>query len=195
MIIAYHIIFTAYGFWLPNDPRGSWSDFIREWELFLTGKATKIDDRSSQGCKPHDRAQRVRARTALKFQPVEFTGAQALSIVHGFQRAIDEAGYMLHALSILPKHVHGVLLRHERPAERVIGHMKARATQQLLADGLHPFAELRGHEGTLPSVWAHRAWKVFLDSQDAIRAAIRYVGENPVKDGLRRQQWKIVTPF
>jgi len=23
-IIAYHIVFGAYGFWLPNDPRGSW---------------------------------------------------------------------------------------------------------------------------------------------------------------------------
>ena len=41
MVLAYHLIFTAYGFWLPNDPRGSWSDFVRAWELFITGKATK----------------------------------------------------------------------------------------------------------------------------------------------------------
>jgi len=25
MVIASHDIFTFYGFWLPNDPRGSWS--------------------------------------------------------------------------------------------------------------------------------------------------------------------------
>jgi hypothetical protein len=23
-VIAYHVIITNYGFWLPNDPRGSW---------------------------------------------------------------------------------------------------------------------------------------------------------------------------
>ncbi len=34
MIVAYHSIFCAYGFWLPNDPRGSWSDFVGAWELF-----------------------------------------------------------------------------------------------------------------------------------------------------------------
>jgi hypothetical protein len=28
MILAFHAIFGAYGFWLPNDPRGSWSDFV-----------------------------------------------------------------------------------------------------------------------------------------------------------------------
>lgn len=29
MVIAYHLIWTAYGFWLPNDPRGSMSRAIR----------------------------------------------------------------------------------------------------------------------------------------------------------------------
>ena len=29
MILAYHIIFTTHGFWLPNDPRGSSSTAIR----------------------------------------------------------------------------------------------------------------------------------------------------------------------
>src|SRR5438034_5148372 len=48
MVLASHGIFTAYGFWLPNDPRGSWSDFVRSWELFLAGGfATKepLDNR------------------------------------------------------------------------------------------------------------------------------------------------------
>lgn len=37
MIHAYHFILSAYGFWLPNDPRGSWSDFVGAWELFRYG--------------------------------------------------------------------------------------------------------------------------------------------------------------
>jgi len=28
MVLGTHLILTAYGFWLPNDPRGSWSDFV-----------------------------------------------------------------------------------------------------------------------------------------------------------------------
>ena len=33
MIIAYHAIFTTYGTWLPNDPRGSYSKEIYNEEL------------------------------------------------------------------------------------------------------------------------------------------------------------------
>jgi len=33
MVRAYHVIFGMYGFWLPNDERGSWSDFVGSWEL------------------------------------------------------------------------------------------------------------------------------------------------------------------
>jgi len=29
LVIAYHVVWTAYGFWLPNDPRGSVSRVIR----------------------------------------------------------------------------------------------------------------------------------------------------------------------
>jgi hypothetical protein len=29
LVIAYHLMWTAYGWWLPNDPRGSSSHTIR----------------------------------------------------------------------------------------------------------------------------------------------------------------------
>ena len=41
MVYASHVIFCAYGFWLPNDPRGSWSDFVGSWELLRFGRATQ----------------------------------------------------------------------------------------------------------------------------------------------------------
>ena len=28
MILGAHVIMGLYGFWLPNDPRGSWSEFV-----------------------------------------------------------------------------------------------------------------------------------------------------------------------
>jgi hypothetical protein len=37
MIIAYHAIFTTYGTWLPNDPRGSYSKKIYNDQLRMLG--------------------------------------------------------------------------------------------------------------------------------------------------------------
>ena len=48
MIHGYHAIFGAYGFWLPNDPRGSWSDFVGAWELFRFGPTTKSLERKTE---------------------------------------------------------------------------------------------------------------------------------------------------
>jgi hypothetical protein len=55
MICAYHVIFGTYGFWLPNDPRGSWSDFVASWEIFRYGPATKVTARRSHAWDTHDR--------------------------------------------------------------------------------------------------------------------------------------------
>jgi REP element-mobilizing transposase RayT len=195
MVIAYHLIWTCYGFWLPNDPRGSWSDFVRSWELFWYGGATKTDDRRSLARNRHDRDLRRAAKTALSHNPVRFTGAQARSVGLGFARAVRESLYAVYACSIMPEHVHMVVGRCETLAERVVGHLKARATQQLVIDGLHPFAHLASPNGRFPSVWARRAWKVFLDSTEDIERAIPYVENNPIKDGLPAQHWSFVTPY
>ena len=49
--------------------------------------------------------------------------------------------------------------------------------------------------GKLPSIWSGGQWKGYLDSEEAIENAIRYVEENPVKEGMARQNWSFVTPF
>ena len=141
MILAYHSIFSAYGFWLPNDPRGSWSDCVRSWELFrFGGPATKTEARHSLAAEPHDQARREQVKAALNFPPVRFTGPQAQSVGNGFARAVCEAHYRVLACCILPEHVHTVIARHERRIERIVGHLKARATQQLRSGGRHPLA-------------------------------------------------------
>jgi REP element-mobilizing transposase RayT len=195
MVLASHGIFTAYGFWLPNDPRGSWSDFVRSWDLLAFGNATKIDDTRSVAHKSHDRRSRLAAKAALKYPLIHFTGRQALAIARGFARAIAESNYRIHACSILPQHVHLVSQRHDRPVEKIMGHLKARATQQLVDEGLHPFVHLRGTDSRFPSVWADRSWKVFLNTRLDIERSIRYVHENPIKDGKKKQQWSFVTPI
>lgn len=40
MVLTYHVVISFYGFWLPNDPRGSNSTFVRSSRLLPFGPAT-----------------------------------------------------------------------------------------------------------------------------------------------------------
>jgi REP element-mobilizing transposase RayT len=194
MIHAYHVIWGTYGFWLPNDPCGSWSDFVASWELARFGKATKSPDRS-----PVDLAQwarwRSEAEQALKYPPVVLTGRQAQLIGRAFASAARKSRYFIWACSIPPEHVHLVIARHTYTVEQIAILLKGAATKHLKANSLHPQARFAAAGPKLPSMWAERLWKVFLDSEEAIDNAIRYVQDNPLKEGKLRQKWSFVRPF
>ncbi len=195
MILASHVVFGAYGFWLPNDPRGSWSDFVGAWELFRFGPATKTDTRRSVADRPHDRELRRAAKQALKRPAVRFTGLQAVAIGQGFAECIRRGAVTVWACSILPEHVHLVIARHTCPVEQIVPLLKGEATRRLVAEGLHPFADPDNPRKRPPKCWARGEWKVFLDSAEDVARAVRYVEENPVKEGKRPQRWSFVTPF
>lgn len=196
MVVGYHCIFSTYGFWLPNDPRGSWSDCVRAWELAAYGGPAKVNTRQSRAGKPHDTAKRLAAKEALKYPEVIFNGVQARAVARGFEQAISESGYILHACSIMPQHVHLVVARGQRMIEQVIGHLKARATQRLRGENLHPLTSDQTPSGSVPSPWTQRkGWTVYLNSSEDITRSIRYVEDNPLREGLPRQRWSFVTPF
>lgn len=46
-----------------------------------------------------------------------------------------------------------------------------------------------------PRIWSAHEWKVYLDSEDAIRQAIAYVERNPENEGKPPQSWRLVSPF
>jgi hypothetical protein len=80
-----------------------------------------------------------------------------------------------------------VVGRHERKIRVIVGHLKGRATQRLVADGLWP-------EGERP-VWARKSWAVFLDAPTDMRRAIAYVENNPRKEQKPRQRWSFVEKY
>ena len=184
MVRASHVIFGTYGFWLPNDPRGSWSEFVRRWELFRYGPATKTDSRRSVAAVPHDWGIRQSAKDSLKYPAVKFTGQQAVSVAHGFRGFSTKQCVTIWACSILAEHVHLVVARHRYKVEQVVNLLRGAATRRLLEDNRHPLIQYRDPEtGDMPSPWARRCWKVFLDSDAEIRRAIRYVENNAPKRG------------
>jgi len=191
VVIGYHVIFGAYGCWLPNDPRGSWSRFVGAWELFRYGRATKTTETRSVAGQPHDGAVRLAAKRALKRPAVEFTGLQARAVAAGFADYARRSGVAIWACATLPDHVHLVLGRHRLKVEQLVIQLKGAATRQLVAEGLHPFR----HAGRSAKCFARGQWKVFLDEERDIRRAIRYVEQNPVKEGKSLQRWGFVTTY
>jgi REP element-mobilizing transposase RayT len=193
-VIAYHCVFSTYGFWLPNDPRGSNSPVVRADNLKKFGPATLVTEtRRSVANRPHDRAARLAAKASLVRPEVVFSGSQARSVGIGFGTQVRKSGYRVHACAILPQHVHLVVGRHRYSIEQIVRLMRQAATAQLLADGLHPFE--RDEQGRLPSVWGQGFRKVYLFTADDVHRAIRYVAENPLRDGKPRQNWSWVVPY
>ena len=194
-MLAAHVILTTYGFWLPNDPRGSWSDFVAAWELLRFGKATKVTTRQSVAHVPHNQQLRREAKQALKYPPVLLTGIQARAVARGFARATDEGNYSIHSCSILEDHVHLVIGLHDRKYEQIVSHLRSRATTQLRAEGIHPLAQYEYRDGRVPSFWAEGLWKVYCYDPGHVSNAIGYIDRNPPREGKPPQSWSFVTPF
>jgi REP element-mobilizing transposase RayT len=94
----------------------------------------------------------------------------------------------------MPEHTHFVVARHTYKVEQIAILLKGAATRKLVEHKQHPMQHLQSNE-RLPSLWAGRSWKKFLDSEIAIENAIRYVENNPVEEGKPKQAWPFITPF
>lgn len=196
MVHGYHVILPAYGFWLPNDPRGSWSDFVGKWELVRFGASTKsLQRRELAALSKAELAQREAARRELKYPPVQFSGLQARAIGRGFAEKLKSSRYTIWACAILPEHTHLVIARHIYKVEQIANLLKGAATRRIIEEGLHPLAKHAEEGERPPRMWAEHLWKVYLDSGEAIEQAIAYVEANPEKEGFPAQSWTFVSPF
>jgi REP element-mobilizing transposase RayT len=195
MVLGYHVTISAYGFWLPNDPRGSWSEFVGSWELLGFGPATKTTERRSLAWETHDRRLRLAAKKALERPAVRFTGVQARAVGRGFAEYVRKAGSPVWACSILPEHVHLVVGRSRLKIEQVVIQLKGAATRRLMEENMHPFGHLAKPGEQPPKCWSRGEWKVFLFTPEDIQRSIRYVENNPVKEGKPLQRWPFVVPY
>jgi REP element-mobilizing transposase RayT len=196
MVHGYHVVLTAYGFWLPNDPRGSWSDFVGKWELVRFGQTTKgVARRSLLELTEDEHKARETARQSLAYPCVQFSGLQARGIGRGFAAACQRSGYTIWACAILPEHTHLVVARHRYKIEQVANLLKGEATRRLIEEHLHPLAQYAAAGERLPRMWSEHQWQSYLDSEEGIVNAIRYVEDNPRKEGKPAQQWTFVMSF
>jgi len=191
-IIAYHIVFGAYGFWLPNDPRGSWSKYVGSNRLRPFGKPRPI--RAGYEPTAADELLRLEMKRQLRYPDVHFTGVQALAVADGFADIIQRLGLVIYAAAIMPDHIHLVAARQAMYAETIAGYLKRAAARKLRQRNLHPLSAYPDKRGRLPSPWEEHGWKVFLHTLEEIEAAIEYVNNNPLEAGLCAQHWSWVQP-
>ena len=187
MVKGFHVVCTNYGFWLPNDERGSGSDFVRSDALVKFGPANPVSSRRSVAHKRFDPQIREMARASLRYPPVIWTGLQARCIAFAFKDEIERYGGNIHACAVMPDHFHLVIGPHRYDINRFVARLKGAATKRLRTENLYP--------GSIPSPWGRRAWIVYLWTEHDVVRNIRYVENNPVRTGFKRQRWSFVTPY
>jgi REP element-mobilizing transposase RayT len=196
MFLGWHLIFTTYGFWPPNDPRGSGSTRVRTWHLYdAAGEATKVHTRRSVAARPHNMSIRRAAKEALKYPAVELSGLQARAVARGIAAVCPKVKLVMHACAIMPSHVHAVVAVHRLDGDEIIACLKRAGTRGMNDEGLHPMAAYPRENGRLPIPWVQRGWKVKIYAPKQMRDCIRYVERNLVRAGFAAQRWGFIVPY
>lgn len=117
MVLAHHLIWTACGTWLPNDPRGSMSRFIASDPIAELGEL----HHGRKSVQPASREIRTfydQAPGALKFALLRFAPAECDAISLAFAHVIAACRYTCYACAILPDHVHLCIRKHRGRRKR-----------------------------------------------------------------------------
>src|SRR5687767_8258270 len=108
-VLGFHVIGCTYGFWLPNDQRGSGSDFVRSPGLTKFGPANPVTHRRSVARKPVDWTLRRMAEGALRYPPVVLNEVQIAAAGHGVAREVEQyRAATMHAFVQMRNHFHFV---------------------------------------------------------------------------------------
>jgi REP element-mobilizing transposase RayT len=185
MVVGHHLIWTAYGWWLPNDPRGSSSREIRVERIAELGEL-HYGRKPIQPSREELRELHKRARQVLSYPVLAFDEEDIAIIADGFASTIRALRYTCYACAIMPEHVHLLIRKHRDKAEQMIEALQGASRNALVTAGRrfdwHP-------------VWGGPGWKVFQSNRAEMERAGRYVEGNPGERGLPAQRWAFVTPY
>ena len=132
MVAGYHLIWTVYGYWLPNDPRGSTSRDIRV-ELIKPLGEIHYGRKLVQPSSAKLREFFEQARDVLKHPVLTFDDEEIALLGMTIGTEIIERGYTCYACAIMPDHVHLLIRRHRDKAEQMIEQFQ-KATRAALID-------------------------------------------------------------
>lgn len=185
LVIGYHLIWTAYGCWLPNDPRGSGSKTIRNFSIVDLGDIhygrREIQPAGHVVRDFYDEAEERLQHPLQRFEPSQFE-----NVANTFAKVVEEQRYTCYACAIMPDHVHLLIRKHKHTAEEMIDNFQTTSRGLLIQTAVrecdHP-------------VWTRGGRKIFLDHPDGMRRTILYIERNPIKAGLPVQRWPFVITY
>ena len=186
IVIACHLIWTAYGWWLPNDPRGSTSRTIASDRIAALGEL-HYGRKKIQPASRDVRAFYENAAKALKHPLLEIRDDAIQLVADAFSDVIAQRRYTSYACAIMPDHVHILIRKHRDRAEEMIELLQNASRWRLIEAGLRPSDH---------PVWTGGGgWSVFLDHPDDVERTIPYIEGNPQKISLPPQRWPFVIEY
>ena len=186
MVAGYHLIWTVYGYWLPNDPRGSTSKNVRVEPIKELGDH-HYGRKERQPSPKELREFLTTAKDVLAHNVVPLDEEDIVLTGTALGVSIAENGYICYACAVMPDHVHLLIRRHGDRAEDMIANVQEKAKAALIAAGKRPVNH---------PVWTDGAgWKTFINSRRQFENEIAYIRRNPGKIGRPEQRWDFVTAY
>jgi hypothetical protein len=130
MIIAYHAIFTTYGTWLPNDPRGSYSKEIYNEQLRLLG-TIRYGRQYPQPIHKEVLKFWTEAAPKLRRSPILLNENHRSVVACAFGKVVKRLDLKIPACAIMSNHVHILILRSQYRIEYLVNQLKGAATKDL----------------------------------------------------------------
>jgi REP element-mobilizing transposase RayT len=185
MVVGYHLIWTAYGWWLPNDPRGSTSTHVKSLDLQGLGEL-HFGRKKLQPARRIVREFYDEARNHLRHELLTLSTTEVTAAAAAISEVIRKQSYTCYACAIMNDHLHILIRKHRQEAPEMIERLQD-ATCFAVRDCCerapdHP-------------VWTDGGWKGFLETREDFRRIIRYIEQNPVKIGRPMQKWDFVKPY
>lgn len=184
-VIAYHLIWTGYGWWLPNDLRGSTSHYIAS-DLLRELADLHFGRKKLQPARRNLLDFFDQAHERLDHPVLTFNDTMLAVIARAFETVIASENYTCYACAVMRDHVHLVIRKHKHMAEEMIRNLQRESHLALRGAGLVNFEH---------PVWGGHGWKVFLDRPDDIRRTMKYVRDNPIPFRTPVQEWPFVAPY
>jgi len=176
VILAWHLVWTAYGWWFPNDPRGAWSQEVWKPSLRGLGKVEWRGRRKVQPTAEELQAWLSGAQKRLKYAAVVLDDGACGIVREAIREQAELHGYVIPALAVPPRHVHVVVEKHAHPYERMVQAFKSVSSRRLRRYlGL---TALRGKAAKRVPIWARGYWVRYLDTKEAAESAVRYVNRH-----------------
>jgi REP element-mobilizing transposase RayT len=185
MVAGHHLIWTAYGWWLPNDPRGSTSHEIRSAAIADLGEL-HFGRKRIQPAGRVIRAFHEAAQAVLKHALLAFSDKEIETIGAVFSQVMRARNYTCYGCAIRADHVHLLIRKHRDQAEDMIETLQDASRTAL------------GQAGSRPAdhpAWGGPGWKVYLETRDDFQRTIAYIRKNLVQAGRPEQTWPFVKPY